>query len=450
MHKPSAETYSMTQRRVLIVRGDLRSQTGWSRATRALLSLLRPHFGSMFGIDLHFSPSRSFLPASCRLIGERDIDLLVDTGSQLTLLNMCMPHECRHVPQAHNIGYFFWETDKPPVDWGWIDLCSVMDQLWVPTDWQRQVVASWLPRSDIRVIPWPHEIPDDHASAAAPSLRLNVHRTLTSTELLAVETLEGTVEARGRLPLIGARAAEGGRKRYEKKVLTETACTLNLARLPGPLVFAVQTDVPRKGLPILISEWLQFRRSHPDAVLLLKFSSIDVTKSTVTLHSWLSRLVNSARSRIGAHDDGIYVCYEHLDDVSLAACYRAALAFISATYGEGFGGPIVESVLAGTLPVVPTHSACAALLPDGYPFGVETKPVVGRLVDELRIYPPSAQWHVPTDGAIARRLSQLFATDPGMRTHWLQACRRHLRASLSPEVLAPRIADALMAPERIS
>lgn len=436
----------MTRRALLIVRGDLRSQTGWSRHTRAVIKLLKPHFSSVFGIDIHYSPSRSTVPVPFRIIGERGIDLLSEAGLEVTILNACLPGEFRYLPDAHNIGYFPWETDKPPGDF--VEFCGLMQQLWVPTDWQREVVASWLRHNDIRVIPWPHEIPDEHVSAAGPSLRLNVHRTLTSTELLAIETLEGVIESRGRIPLIGARAAADGRKRYQKLVLTETACTLHLASLPGPLVFAVQTDVPRKGLPILISEWLQFRRSHPDAILLLKLSSIDVTKDTAILHSWLSRLVNNARYRIGARDDRIYVCYEHLDDFSLAACYRAAIAFISATYGEGFGGPIVESVLAGTLPVVPAHTACAAVLPEGYPFGIETDPVVGKLADELPIYPASGRWHVPIDGAIAGRLSQLFSTDSAMRTYWLQACRGQLRATVAPDVVTSRIADALLALER--
>jgi glycosyltransferase involved in cell wall biosynthesis len=231
-------------------------------------------------------------------------------------------------------------------------------------------------------------------------------------------------------------------------VLSETSCVLDLANTPGPLVFALQTDVPRKGLAVLICEWLQFRRSRSDAVLLLKLSSIDVTKDTAALHAWLSRQIRDARRRFGAPDDGIFVCYEHLNDFSLTACYRAASAFISATFGEGFGGPIVESVLAGALPVVPTHTACAALLPDNYPFAVETDPVVGKLVGELPIYPASCRWQVPVDGAIAHRLSLLFSADLETRTHWLQACRDHLRISLSPDVVAAKIAHALLALEQ--
>lgn len=438
----------MTRRALLIVRGDLRSHTGWSRATRAIVDLLRPYFSAVFGIDLHFSPARSDLPAPFRLIRERDIDLLADAGSQLTVLNMCMPHEFRHVPHAHNIGYFFWETDKPPVDWGWIEFCGLMDQLWVPTDWQRAVVASWLPDNgakDIRVIPWPHEICEE---SKEPSQGVNVHRILTHAELDDVGVQEEAIEARGHIPLIGARAIARGREQYQKMVLTETACALDLADPPGPIVFAVQTDVPRKGLAVLLSEWLQFRCSHPDVVLLLKLSSIDVDKHTATLHSWLSHMVRSARNRTIASGDGIFACYEHLSDLSLATCYRASLCFISATYGEGFGGPIVESVAAGTLPVVPTHTACAALLPDGYPFGIETNPVVGKLAGELPIYPASGRWHVPIEGAIAGQLSQLFSTNSAMRTYWLQACRRHLRATLAPDVVTPRIADALLALER--
>jgi glycosyltransferase involved in cell wall biosynthesis len=453
MHELDIPDALVSRCRTLIVRGDLRSQNGWSRATRALVDLLRPHFVCVFGIDLHFSPSRSILPAPFHLIRENDIDLLIDVGARPTLLNLCLPHEFRHVPGARNIGYFFWESDKPPAGWNWIEFCSLMDQLWVPTDWQREVVTSWLPRgnrADIRVIPWPHRIYKENRQSPGPPLCLNVHRALSSAELCRVEVQEETIEARSRIPWLGRHVAIPSRRRYQAIVLSETCCALNLANTPGPLVFALQTDVPRKGLAVLISEWLQFRRSRSDAVLLIKLSSIDVTKDTAALHVWLSRQIRDARLRIGAPDDRIFACYEHLNDFSLTACYRAASAFISATFGEGFGGPIVESVLAGALPVVPTHTACAALLPDKYPFAVETDSLVGKLVGQLPIYPASGRWHVPVDGALARQLSLLFSADHETRAHWLQLCRNHLRIWLSPDVVASKIADALLALEQNS
>jgi len=180
-------------------------------------------------------------------------------------------------------------------------------------------------------------------------------------------------------------------------------------------------------------------------LLLLKLSSIDITKRPATLHLWLSRLVRRANVQIGASGDGIVVSYDRLTDSTLLACYRAAIAFVSASYGEGFGGPIVESVLAGALPVVPTHTAYATLLPEGYPFCVASYQVVGRLVGALPLYPPSSTWHVPTDGAIAERLTKLFAADSTNRAEWLQTFRLHLRRTISPDVITSYIAAALSA-----
>jgi hypothetical protein len=436
----------------LVVRGDLRSQTGWSRATRALVKLMQPHFGCVFGIDLHYSSSVSVMPAPFRMIGERDIDLLIEAHVELTLLNMCLPHEFRFVPNAHNIGYFFWETDKPPVGWGWTELAGLMDQIWVPTDWQRNIVAEWMRNagcaSDIRVVPWPHETPDTPAPRADRAPRLAVHRILTAAELEHLAAIEETCEARLRIPRFGPRIARGGQRHRKHTVLDGTTFELDLGAPPGPLAFAVQTDVPRKGLPVLISEWLRFHCTYPDAILLLKLSSIDVSKDRTVLHTWLSRTVRRLNTSSAVPAGGILVCYDRLTDAALAACYRAATVFVSASFGEGFGGPIVESLIAGTLPLIPMHTACVGLLPKDYPFLVESRPIIGKLAGELPLYPPAGSWHVAVEGDIARRLSELFSVAPEVRSQVLRACQQHLRDTFGADVVAPLVASALSALEK--
>jgi hypothetical protein len=44
---------------ILIVRGDLQSETGWARATHALLDVISSEFTAVFGVDLHYHPDRS-------------------------------------------------------------------------------------------------------------------------------------------------------------------------------------------------------------------------------------------------------------------------------------------------------------------------------------------------------------------------------------------------------
>ena len=433
--------------RTLIVRGDLRSQTGWGRATRALVDVMRPNFSAVFGIDLHYSPVRSVMSVPFRIIGDRDIDLLVECGLPLTILNCCLPHEYRYVPSAVNIGYFFWETDKPAIGQGWLEFCAMMNQIWVPTEWQKGVVASWMQNTtgepDIRIIPWPHQIAATDIQLAHSGPCIKVHRVLTPAELARTEAWQETTEARGRLPWLGSYIVQYAQRSQDRAVLDATASMLDLRASSIPIVFALQTDVPRKGLPVMIAEWLKFRRTSQHATLLLRLSSIDIAKGRSTLHVWLSRLVNRINAEFGASDPGILACYEHLSDGDLTACYQAATAFVTATFGEGFGGPVVESVLAGTLPIVPAHTACASLLPKGYPLSVPTEPVVGRLVDELPLYPASGRWHVPKDGAIAETLAALLSMEHATRATWLDVCTDHLRSILAPDRVSELVREAL-------
>lgn len=58
----------------------------------------------------------------------------------------------------YNIGYTTWETDKLPH--GWKDLCNVMDEIWVPSEWNKKVFESSGVIRPIIVIPHVIEVPD--------------------------------------------------------------------------------------------------------------------------------------------------------------------------------------------------------------------------------------------------------------------------------------------------
>lgn len=57
--------------------------------------------------------------------------------------------------KKYNIGYTTWEADILPA--GWTDLCNKMDEIWVPSEWNKKVFANSGVTKPIHVIP--HVVP---------------------------------------------------------------------------------------------------------------------------------------------------------------------------------------------------------------------------------------------------------------------------------------------------
>jgi glycosyltransferase involved in cell wall biosynthesis len=92
--------------------------------------------------------------------------------------------------------------------------------------------------------------------------------------------------------------------------------------------------------------------------------------------------------------------------------YRRADAYVTASYGEGFGGPVVEALLAGTPVIAPRHTGLADLLPEGYPLVFGTDPLHVGLRGNPPVYPHAASWLVPRRGEIQRALDRFCAFGP--------------------------------------
>lgn len=69
-----------------------------------------------------------------RLIGEAD-------SADVNIVNMIPPRFERYrLPGARNIGYTMFESDRVPTQW--VAQCNLMDALWVPAEWVRDVFAA--------------------------------------------------------------------------------------------------------------------------------------------------------------------------------------------------------------------------------------------------------------------------------------------------------------------
>jgi glycosyltransferase involved in cell wall biosynthesis len=404
---------------ILFVRGDLRSETGWSRAIRALVAAIGHRFSKICGADLHYSPSRSNSEFGHLIVDDDMTCALLAGMANVVVLHACQPSHMRHVPGTVNVGWWFWETDRISSELDWLERLRTLDLLFVPSDWQAKWVSRLGLRAPVRILPWPHRIPDVRMTRQSSAGAIRAYPPFSRRQLEQLMKAEAS----------GADCSD-----LRRELLRQQEQVFDLDGASGRYAFAVQTDAPRKGLGCLLSEWRAYcSASGSLATLLIRFSGIDVGHGAGRLLQTFSATGIAATRGDEATLGSVMTILEPLSEETLSAAYAQAAALVVASFGEGFGGPIVEAVQAGALPIAPRHTAFAQLLPERYSLAYATVPYCGPLVGQLPIQPASATWHVPEPGALAAALLRLDTMNAEERAKAWAQLSAHLRMVLSPE-----------------
>ena len=101
--------------RLLIIRGDLQSHSGYSSAAREYCGLLAGFFDRLAGVDIHQSSARPFEPFPYPLVSEAEARHLTRGADFALVLSFTTPDRYRRYDNAVNVGLTFWETDRLPL-----------------------------------------------------------------------------------------------------------------------------------------------------------------------------------------------------------------------------------------------------------------------------------------------------------------------------------------------
>ncbi|MCB0366745.1 MAG: hypothetical protein KDD68_15220 [Bdellovibrionales bacterium] len=121
-------------------------------------------------------------------------------------------------------------------------------------------------------------------------------------------------------------------------------------------------------------------------------------------------MVYQLRQRERVEHSDIYLILDNLSENDLDHLYFHSRAFITATLGEGFGGPIAKAIFSKIPVVSPSHTALGTFFPKDYPFNFATKSTTVTLKNQLPIYPISSEWNLPQPGAIYEAISTLYSS----------------------------------------
>jgi glycosyltransferase involved in cell wall biosynthesis len=419
-----------------IIRGDLGGRTGWGKAIRALASILQEYFDPVYAIDLYVRPAQLSARVDLPLVTDNDVAQIA-SAHKLVLFNFCLPHEAILPSGCLWVNYFFFESDIFPVELDWTVRLDLHDQIWVPSDWQREVVCKYLPGKSDRtfVVPWPQVV--DGKQPRMPS-NIPAAAALGTTPLAKITATDNHWHTLVRswlakLPIGRRLVLQSAQRMARQKVEVLNASVVSVEELflrYEAVFLAIQTDTPRKGLPVLSAAWANHvQRANGRSCLLIKYMSINISKPTCDCHIEISATLNGAFRRVGASiddDTHAYIVHNYLSDDALEAIIQRSRAVVTATYGEGFGGSVVDAVRLGIPVITPRHTALTNLLPADYPYIVNALPFRGLLKGNLPVYSPSSQWYVPDARQLASKLDQLVAHSSSSHDPWNEAAQRQL------------------------
>lgn len=362
--------------RVLIVRGDLNSYSGYTQAILYYLSWLEQRFTVVLGVDLHRHDNRFVELWKYPTIKDSEIPRIISAASDasVTVLTVSTPDNFRRFKGAESVGLFFWETDRLGRP-AWIDRINKLDAVWVPV----KFMAKMLVEEGVRVpvMHWPCPV------------------SLTEETVKRIRTSD--------VPRVVFRPL---RLDYDTKA---SPTSFQAIRSDSEHVFlSTNTVLPRKGFAVLAAEWLSVLAKYPSASLVLKVGTIDVTETETALFERLEETFRLCARRIGFQGDlRVYARSQRLEEDTLLSLVRHSDAFVSCSFGEGFGISVFQSLALGKPALCPRHTAFAELLPQDYAYFLDTDVVNVGLGDPVGVLPISARWGVPREGSLVRAVDRL-------------------------------------------
>ena len=374
---------------------------GYAYETRATASLLSKDF-DVFGVDLHPNPKDCQEHFPGELISDDEVfRLALSHDRHVSIVNNTSPEGYIYFPGAVNIGTFYWETAAMPYGLRWSELITSMDFHWAKTTFHQSFLKHCGLAEEAPLIAWPFDFAARQASTPERLDRI----TLTYVERLE-DDASGLAVSAAAVPRLGA-----------------------------PVLLSVSSMAPRKGLPILLSEWRDHVAAGGAGVLLLKLRPIHNHRLPSDMGTAVADLLKEMGYRVGDLARIAYT-FQDLQAEDVRELYRLSDGYVTATYGEGFGGPVVEALVLGRPIIAPRHSSLADLLPPGYPLEVECRHLRVGLAGNSPIYPHASSWSLPVRGSLVRAFAA-FANMSQERRHQVMAqARSHAEAFCSGPVVA--------------
>ena len=314
-------------------------RTGWGRAA---IGLSKWFIDNKF--DVFFYPthnSRAKVIDSIRPLAEWEFDTLRDTDFFQIIITFDLPDKWRNYRYAISVGYFFWESGSFPKNF--VKQFENVDQVWVPSDWQKRLILKYSKNSRVFKIPIPPHI-------------------------------------KGML---------GGASTVPSKVEND-------------YVLWMGTLEPRKGLRLFLKEWSSYKKNGGSLSLKLKVSSNNVSHSPTDISETVKSLISSIHA-FSFPQYSIEGIFHDLSEVEVSNLYMNARSIVGSSFGEGFGYVAADGILRNIPVFWPSNTAMSDWMPPSSEGAIDCYPYTSFLKNDQEIY-QNPIWYPPREGGIESAL----------------------------------------------
>jgi glycosyltransferase involved in cell wall biosynthesis len=339
--------------RALAVTGSYKGMTGHDNHVRSIVRVLHQQGVQ---IQLHDMPgwTAAKLPQSLQ---DPWFQQLAQNVEAKMHLYFCMPHQVKATFDQRIINYTMFESDRIPE--AWVECSKSFDRTIVPVDsCKRAWIESGVPAEKIRVCPL--GVDSNRFRPGLPPMKL---------------------------------ATPDGRNAADFKVRF-----LNVAEVSE-----------RKNLIGLLRVWLTATNRSDDAALILKpgfYSPL--------AHERLSKQIAALEEELGktmAQAAQIFWITGTLSEAMVPSLYASATHYVSASFGEGFDLPMVESAASGLQLIAPAHTAYLDYLNDEIAYMISVQSEPAQFPDDvaLNILFEGSLWWRPNIDELCATISAIIA-----------------------------------------
>lgn len=351
--------------KTLVIRGDLASNFGYAKLLRALLPMFKKHFKKIYGVDIHYHENFANNDFDHHLIKEQEIEKILDPKCENNLIfHHTTPDNYKRVSNAINAAYFVWETDQAPLGSNLLDDFASVDIIFYSSPHLLTLLDKYSFNGKKFYLPWPFDF--SKKTSFAMEKKLNFYDLDSGKNL-------------------------------------RLTCT-NIIDIYGGYYLSVCSDAPRKGISLLLSDWLEYvNHSNKEFCLILKLSTFTFSKSKKELIRQVLDIIKFKKSK---DNFKVLLHFENLDDSQLNTLYQKCRFCLSTSLGEGFGGTILEAILNERPVLVPRHSSFEYLIPKDYKYVIKHRNTTINFTENT-LYSPSSMWGIIENGSLCKKLIEL-------------------------------------------
>lgn len=355
-------------------------------------------------------------------------DIRERSGAEINIhLGFYPPERMRVLKGAYNINCFAWEFDRlrePSEAFSHhafadqAQMLDVADEIWVPSRHGADAVRNHVAKPVDRV---PAPILDNLARrprATRPGVR-ELERI--GRDLAGVNWEPLSILPRLQPMLDNAARAKGS-------TLPAILSTLDGEETPAVFLSVFNVHDYRKQIEPMLTGFMQFLETHPNALLLLKMTTPHRAKRLANRILMEEQISDAGRLIPPMVSDRIWLTDAVLTRAELNRLYDAATYYVCTSHAEGQNLPILEAMGRGVVPVSVDQTAMADYISenDAVVIPSEARPLDIRLTARYRMF--GTPTHYVSAAGVSDALRRAVALDDGEYAHRSSAAFAEVRS----------------------